>query len=297
MRGVTRAFGDRGELALALSPYFERNGPRCLYHYTNAEGLIGIFASRSLWATQVQYLNDSMELFHAADLIGAALQRRSGSSSSLDALSDYAKARSNNRICVASLTEERDDLSQWRAYAGKGGGYALGFEMATLEHAVSGQAHVRGNAWQLAPVVYEVSAQEAIAEHIAKHLDATCRLADANLPPGEAREAGQGEYLSLWLSVGPLLKDPSFAAEREWRIVSPPVPHGKNLLSFRSGRALTPYTSFDLLAGKPKLVLPEVVVGPGPHPTLNSDAVSALAFEKGISLTAAPASRIPYRDW
>ena len=32
-----------------------------IYHYTTQEGLIGIIEKRSIWATQIQYLNDTQE--------------------------------------------------------------------------------------------------------------------------------------------------------------------------------------------------------------------------------------------
>lgn len=35
-----------------------------LFHYTNAEGLIGIIESQSIWATHYAYLNDSEEIRH-----------------------------------------------------------------------------------------------------------------------------------------------------------------------------------------------------------------------------------------
>ena len=36
--------------------------PKILYHYTTMDGLKGIIASKSLWATKIQYLNDASEL-------------------------------------------------------------------------------------------------------------------------------------------------------------------------------------------------------------------------------------------
>lgn len=52
-----------------LDPFFGRNAPDVLYHYTGSVGLIGILGQEALWCTQVQYLNDSQELYHAAALV------------------------------------------------------------------------------------------------------------------------------------------------------------------------------------------------------------------------------------
>jgi hypothetical protein len=43
--------------------------PRPLWHYTTASGLEGILSSRSLWASDVQYMNDASELSYAEGLI------------------------------------------------------------------------------------------------------------------------------------------------------------------------------------------------------------------------------------
>jgi hypothetical protein len=41
---------------------------KTLYHYTSLEGLLGIIESKSIWATNVLYLNDASELNYSIDL-------------------------------------------------------------------------------------------------------------------------------------------------------------------------------------------------------------------------------------
>lgn len=41
--------------------------PRTLYHYTSDSGLLGIIETKSIWATNVRYLNDSKEYALALD--------------------------------------------------------------------------------------------------------------------------------------------------------------------------------------------------------------------------------------
>ena len=38
--------------------------PEILYHYTTAKGLLGIFNTKSIWATHVSYLNDEQEFVY-----------------------------------------------------------------------------------------------------------------------------------------------------------------------------------------------------------------------------------------
>jgi hypothetical protein len=54
-----------------------RSEPATLYHYTSAAGLLGILKTRSIWATNIRFMNDTREFALALDLITAALQRRS----------------------------------------------------------------------------------------------------------------------------------------------------------------------------------------------------------------------------
>ena len=46
--------------------------PPRLYHYTSQEGLLGILSSKTLWATRIQYLNDSTEFAYTLALLQKA---------------------------------------------------------------------------------------------------------------------------------------------------------------------------------------------------------------------------------
>jgi hypothetical protein len=49
--------------------------PEHLYHYTTAEGLVGIVRDRKLWATDIFHLNDRREFIHGIKLAVEELQR------------------------------------------------------------------------------------------------------------------------------------------------------------------------------------------------------------------------------
>ena len=40
-----------------------------LYHYTNLQGLLGIINSKSIWASNSNYLNDDREFNHLFNLV------------------------------------------------------------------------------------------------------------------------------------------------------------------------------------------------------------------------------------
>jgi len=41
---------------------------KIIYHYTSLQGLLGIIESRSIWTTNIIYLNDTSELNYATKL-------------------------------------------------------------------------------------------------------------------------------------------------------------------------------------------------------------------------------------
>lgn len=108
--------------------------PEIIYHYTNADGLVGIVSSGSLWATDLRFVNDASELDHALKSMEAAIERARGRFTSptqanlLDRLDDAVGHREMfPSVHSVSFSANGDLLSQWRAYGGDGGGYAIGF--------------------------------------------------------------------------------------------------------------------------------------------------------------------------
>ena len=112
-----------------------QNPPERLYHYTTADGLLGILESRTVWATHINYLNDKHELHHAEKVLSLELRERAERSdvnveerqALLAAAESLEKHRSDREAYVFSLTENGDQLSQWRAYGSSATGYSLGW--------------------------------------------------------------------------------------------------------------------------------------------------------------------------
>src|ERR1700761_4020278 len=98
--------------------------PDVLWHYTNAAGFLGIFRSGKLWATNTDYLNDASEIRHAKKLVLRAVYNgRSrvvdhNEHEMLDLLCDCIGSDTTRPVFVASLSAEKNELSQWRAYGG-----------------------------------------------------------------------------------------------------------------------------------------------------------------------------------
>ncbi|UCZ76778.1 DUF2971 domain-containing protein [Dickeya zeae] len=115
-----------------------------LYHYTDVNGLLGIIENKKIWATDIRFLNDSMEYYagieslskicdgmvnhdHGGDHINKAFSDLYG------ILKKGIKDNLENRsLYVASFTDDRDNLRQWMSYCPPNGGYAIAFDRSKM---------------------------------------------------------------------------------------------------------------------------------------------------------------------
>jgi hypothetical protein len=49
--------------------------PSTLYHYTSQKGLLGIIEKGEIWATDILYLNDTMEYKYAVNLFSEKIEK------------------------------------------------------------------------------------------------------------------------------------------------------------------------------------------------------------------------------
>src|SRR5580704_8956937 len=123
-------------------PALTKARPQRLFHYTSQAGLLGIVSSNVLWATNALYLNDSSELDYgltvAREKLRSVLQRSDPVNELLRRTDDLLKLQvllPNRSFYACCFCEESNLLSQWREYADRGGGYAIGFDTDDLMRA------------------------------------------------------------------------------------------------------------------------------------------------------------------
>lgn len=236
--------GDKKKIADFLSYYHQQissipNGP--LYHYTTGENFIKIIQSGELWATQAACLNDTTELTYATEQI---LQRVKGKLSTphnrdidpaLTWISDVLGAPGSeiSPMFVACFSEQRDHLSQWRAYSGGEGGYAIQFDLTKLSKA---QLLPMEDGTILPPISL-VRVEYDTANH-AIMFDNILEWTEKFFLELEGRknaptvEDWTEEFCFYWLThlaaFAPLIKHPAFQDEKEWRLIyqlRPNYPH------------------------------------------------------------------------
>ncbi|QSR83901.1 DUF2971 domain-containing protein [Methylacidimicrobium sp. B4] len=312
----------------------KEGSPTPLYHYTTGENFIKIIESRELWATHVRCLNDKQECLLYYNLIAQKVKERTSQpnperlpariAQSLSAplaglLGDYIDQSS---VFVACFSTLHDDLSQWRAYSNGEVGYAIGFNAEKLTKLFSG----RSSACRLIPdpklsrVLYEPAEHESLVNQIVDAVEACVKNEsifesdllhdpDRALPKSE-EEAERGpeigaaaaSLLSAVAAFAPCLKDRSFRAEQEWRLIYIATEgDGERMHFTQRGGFLSRHVALPLdnvALDRMKPLIEKIVIGPGGEPAVSRGRIEELLRAKWHALLGQDpieTSRIPLR--
>ena len=257
----------------AINTLQEQRPSDVVYHYTSAQGLIGIIESKSLWASSMQYSNDRTELRHAVSLIRGLLElhlkmERGPWNDLYGALIDAVPLFSDFHINVCSFSEEGDLLSQWRGYCPKGIGFSLGFDPEIMERQAKKQDS------RLMKCVYDDCLQRNICEKI---IAEACSAANHEIDTSARKNAVVDGFIPPFLRLAPTLKNISFSEEKEWRVIGGPFAADDPQVLFRAGTfAVIPYRRFLLADEGEPLRIADIVVGPNPESMLAKNSVEYL---------------------
>ena len=212
--------------------------PAILYHYTAADGLLGMLQSHQIWATNVRFMNDRSELDYGINLVGrvfeedqfvsklpqqdrpAFAKKKAAIRSMLD---DVEKRTTHFAI---SFCEKANLLSQWRGYGQSGSGFALGLQTNRLrEFIAEPRPNVRPEEFVaviLRRVIYDKHAQEHFVRSWIRAIAKSIRFDRRVKLPTQT----QFPYTVLDTVLNRLLyeclvcfKHPGFHEEEEWRLI------------------------------------------------------------------------------
>ncbi|MEX2181910.1 MAG: DUF2971 domain-containing protein [Gemmatimonadaceae bacterium] len=226
--------------------------PETLFHYTSAEGALGILETGSVRASMVHYMNDARELHYALDLAQEQIFDTAHHSESYarDLCKEFVAAVQLIAIYAFSLSSQRDQLSQWRAYAGNGG-YAIGIARTLLEQVA------RSNDAMLVRCEYDVDKQRALLAPVVADM-----LSHATVTQNDSHLGGLYEaFAERFVRAAASIKHPSFREEEEWRLISG-LGIDRARVRYRTARGLVvPFTEWSLRIGG-QYPIATVVVGP-----------------------------------
>jgi hypothetical protein len=281
---------------------------RVIYHYCDANALLSILHNKKLRFTHAAYLNDTLEIRHGVTICKQLLEERLKHNDSDPVLTntvEYLENAERWQYYVCCFSESKDKLSQWRAYANDGDGFAIGFNTRDFRVGTDGPFEGRFN-----KVEYS---SEAIAEKANKLLDEYCATAHVFQPDSTpelrkfAFENSAAHVGNILIDESVFIKDAGFLEEQEWRAVRSYkledteteralVDEGdpgdmirifqdlqKEFLDrrlVRSGRyGLTPYIEVEF---RPESIR-EIVCGPRTSPKLTETSLSILKKKYGLT--------------
>lgn len=229
-----------------------------LYHYTSVNGLRGIIDSGNVWATHLGFLNDLSE--GRAALEDEAYRAR------------LAETDRRSPLFIASFCRHQELhqqknglLSQWRGYAGEGGGYCVVFDEERLDGLVEAERRISPG---------------------------------LTIVKKDIRYAADGAALAAegldFLDLAAFVKNEVFREENETRVTLAVPPRGARPVRFReAGEMLIPYV--EIFSGRRQLPLAEIIVGPGPLQRRCAAGVvqflRAHGLEVGVRLSEIPLAR------
>jgi Protein of unknown function (DUF2971) len=201
-----------------------------------------------------------------------------------------AWSTSADNVFIACFSQTKDSLSQWRAYTGVGGSYAIGFSREQLTKLT-------------AYPTQDKMSKSFIRTHFVKLEYYNAKLHDSVFDSlGDAlitQSLRQPPDIEFWIQTlvkdsAPKFKDTSFEEEHEWRLIC-----RGNLdymgVKFRPGRShLVPYIEVSLanLSG----VIKEIMVGPGPNKDLDVLALETMVKSQHQQFKVS-SSKTPFRNW
>lgn len=281
-----------------------------LYHYTTTDGLLGILSTKKIWAAHFSQLNDRQELEAGSAIIHDVATTLSTDSAVpppqrafFDAFVDFHAKHTipeTADIFVASFSQEGNLLSQWRAYAGGGGGYSIG-----LQPEYSDEDHPEAPlAVGLLKCTYDENAFRtrvrhdflAVSEALQRYVTAHAQdEADLN----KFVKSGVLNLMAHTGTLVPRFKDPSFAEEREWRVIAMPrLALRSELVKFRTApRGVVPFMEIPLCDDADPLPLAKVILGPTADAKTGLRATRLLLERHGFTdKSLVEASGIPFRS-
>jgi hypothetical protein len=288
----------------------EVNFGETLWHYTTGTSLLAILNSNRLYATQVSCLNDSTEVRYGTSLLREAFvslqAEESLQENERNLLAEIVRNTTQTAVMpinaaskwfVTCFSQQRDDLSQWRAYSGGENGFAIGFTAGGFFRLGARHNIVRLN--------YNGDLHRSLAIRIAR---ATLRFFGEGLAKRSDADAQQWpqEFLAEWdmtLSyLTPMVKDPAFRTEYEYRIMYElTLEDLPNVVFIQKSNLISRHLPLGFTSefGEPpsvKLPIKEILVGPSRHKEISAVSVHTLLRQKGYDSVAVNVSAIPFQS-
>jgi hypothetical protein len=300
--------------------------PEVVYHYTSAETLLKIVASRTIWATNLRYLNDVSESDYCLRLLRRRVPRflKANPSSDGQILTSVLNKITLGDLdapFVASFSSLPDSLPQWRSYCPNGNGASIGFEALSLNGCTIAKENPDKSTDSVSLdfvryiSAHDLQTQDGIIQSCLTTLREWRALPKVHsFPSLPIEEAALKRHIKAWATV---VKHSAFEAENEYRLIATSARLDGNDVKFRCSKTtVIPYLELYLpeseedkmgdrtiLKEEPSrsevtrydYFIREIIVGPTPNPDLTVGALTSM-FQSRLFGPKIRKSTIPFRD-
>jgi hypothetical protein len=253
-----------------------------LYHYTSIRGVEGIINNKAVWASILHFMNDSAEWGYALDLARTEVRRHSNERPDprwpiiISQLADGLDRFRHLNLCIFSLSEISNQLSQWRAYCPPDGGYAIRFNIEHLKEQLDAQG------FKLLKCEYDPPLQCELVRSFVCSALSTIRVIPQEGSLDALISQAQEKLIELLIVIAPRLKHPDFREEREWRAMKL-VKSDDLSMSYRiQGSIAIPHCVISLDKVRGEFPIEDIMVGPNPHQALAVNGLTRIVFKAGV---------------
>jgi len=238
--------------------------PSSAFHYTSLSSMIQIIQTRSLWASDARYLNDSEEIKFGLGVLKKLLEEPAEWSNAewQHVLAEVRRAIDNpvaleSEPYVISFTQHGDSLEMWRSY-GRDGGCSIEFDLSVLDDVIGNEHNL-----MLRSRIQRVMYGEEGGRRLFMTLLDDCR--------GNLRSPSQDAIISF----SSFIKHGAFKSEEEVRLLiqSPSCMNSK--VSVREARGhLVPYRTVTF----PHIAVKSITIGPSPYGERTKKALNRFLY-------------------
>jgi hypothetical protein len=277
------------------------SGP--LHHYTSIAALPSILKSKSFWATNIRYLEDSSESELGLARIRQVAEEARTTSTGIDAeiltyMIEWLDGLTSESasVYVLSLSKDHNKLSQWKGFTTYGQGVCLSIDSVLLVK----RMQVQG--WTFQNCRYNQMSQLTWADAILSRIrrEAATKYSGIEEEKKKVFDTVLQNCLPDLLQVAAMMKHRAFVDESEVRFISPMININDARVSYRArpGKATRiPYIEFRLADDMENLSIDEVMVGPGPEQHLVKSSIITSLKENDVRAPwRVSLSDIPYRE-
>lgn len=271
-----------------------------IYHYTSAQGALGLLKNGKFWATEINFMNDHRELNEGSDIYELVINELASLNikklfnkdknvvfENTGYMVEFAntllgmmrKVYSEHvPINVVSFSTDEDYIRQWMSYCPSNSGYCIEFDKLKLESVLK---KINRDTY-IQTVIYSDS--ETKDTLVSKFKSDLTLLLNNPTPNEEVVLEKISEFLGSNLAMTASIKPQQFQDEKEIRVVTFSFQKELSMQSYRERNGvIIPYIEIPY----PIEAITKIIIGPSSNQELAKKGLEILKFQKGFKFKIA----------